>query len=444
MDKLFGTDGIRGVAGVDLTPDLAYRVGAAAVILSGTDRDKPVVLIGRDTRVSGEELESAVIKGALSVGADILRAGILPTPAIAYLIEKLGADTGIVISASHNPVADNGIKVFDRQGFKLSPVEEEAVEILVRSELAVSFAKDAGKITDCREEANRLYSEYLVSLFPLGLRGARVVLDCCYGAAYKIAGDVFRKAGAKVIELNNEPRGDMINVACGSTNPSLAGMTVKKESGYFGLAFDGDADRVIAVDEDGASCDGDYLLAIIATHLKDKGNLKDSSMVGTVMANLGFSRAMEKAGIKVVTAEVGDRFVLAKMRERRLNFGGEQSGHIIFLDHATTGDGILTGLMIASIVAETGRPLRDLKKVMQKMPQVLINVRVGDKTALDSAQGVKAAIKEAEKSLAGKGRILVRPSGTEPLVRVMVEADSQDGAERVANQLADIVRNELG
>lgn len=444
MDRLFGTDGIRGVAGVDLTTDLAYSVGRAVAILASDAGEKPKLVIGRDTRLSGEALEGAVIQGALSAGADVVKLGIIPTPAVAYLTRALSAAGGIVISASHNPVEDNGIKLFDRLGFKLSAEQEAAIETLVESDVVFDSRGAKGRIVEQADEGRQKYINYVVSRLSVRPEGVGVVLDCCNGAAYRIAGEAFARAGATVAEINNTDRGDLINVDCGSTNPDRVAGEVARNPGYFGLAFDGDADRVIAVDEDGAVCDGDYLIAIIASYLKDQGMLKDNSLVATVMANCGFKAAMDELGIKVVEADVGDRHVLAQMRQSGLNFGGEQSGHIIFLNHTTTGDGILIGLMLASIIAATGKSLRQLKRVMRKMPQVLINVPVVDKKRLPTAAKLWEQAAAREAALVGQGRILIRSSGTEPLVRVMVEAPVQEEAEAIANELAALVKEELG
>jgi phosphoglucosamine mutase len=444
MKKLFGTDGIRGVAGVDLTPDLAYKVGRAAAIIAAGDTERPKLVIGRDTRLSGELLENAVVAGATAAGADVVRVGIIPTPAVAYLTREMKFDGGIVISASHNPIDDNGIKLFDRTGFKFSPDQEKAVELLVVSDPVIDNEMEPGRATNDAEAARRKYVEYMISCLPVRPEGVKIVLDCCYGAAYKVAGDAFRAAGAEVIEIHNEARGDLINVDCGSTNPARAGQETESREGYFGLAFDGDADRVIAVDENGETCDGDFIIAIIADYLRKNGKLINDTIVGTVMANYGFVMAMEDIGVGLVKADVGDRYVLMDLQKHGLNFGGEQSGHIIFMDYTTTGDGILTGLMLASIVASTGKPISELKRVMKKMPQVLINVPVGDKTGLGDAAAVWAEAEQAEHTINGKGRILIRPSGTEPLVRVMVEAETQSKADEIANKLATIVKKELG
>ncbi len=444
MKKLFGTDGIRGVAGIDLTTDLAYAVGRAAAILAAGDTEPTKLVIGRDTRLSGAALEKAVIAGVVSTGADVVKLGIIPTPAVAYLTRAFSADGGIVISASHNPVEDNGIKLFDRAGFKLSPEEEAALESLAVSECVFEGSGPDGCVSDASLAGRERYIDYIVDCLPVRPEGVNVVLDCCNGAAYQVAGEAFKRAGTTVAEINNADRGDLINVDCGSTNPARVAVEVARRPGFFGLAFDGDADRVIAVDESGAVCDGDFILAIIASYMKEQGVLTDESLVSTVMANFGFKTAMAERGVKIIESDVGDRHVLAAMRQAGLNFGGEQSGHIIFLDHTTTGDGILTGLMLASIMAATGQPLSELRKVMLKMPQVLINIPVGAKDRLPGAVRLWEQTKAKEETLDGRGRILIRASGTEPLVRVMVEAPAQDEADSIANELAGIVKEELG
>ncbi len=447
MNKLFGTDGIRGIANTELTPELAMAIGRAGAIVAGGE-DKPArVVVGRDTRLSGEMLESALIAGVMSTGAEVLRLSIIPTPAVAYLTRQFGADAGMVVSASHNPVNDNGIKLFNRSGFKFSPTEEESVEKLV---VKGSYGGEQpigagiGRATDIGAEGRRRYTDHVVGSLPVSLTGVRVVLDCCYGAAFSLASEIFRQAGADVVEINCQPRGDRINVDCGSTNPLRVRDEVVSREGHIGFAFDGDADRVMAVDEDGLVLDGDYMLAIVADYLKTTGSLSGGSLVTTVMANSGFDIAMKANNISVIKTDVGDRYVLQAMLEHELNLGGEQSGHMIFLDQNTTGDGIVTALTLSSVMAKTGRQLKDLKTIMNKLPQVLLNVRVADKSRLTSAAGIWSEVEKQEHALGGHGRILVRSSGTEPLVRVMVEAETEDTAANMANTLAGLVERELG
>jgi phosphoglucosamine mutase len=446
MNKLFGTDGIRGIANKDLTPELAMSVGRAAAVVAVDGGEPGRVVVGRDTRLSGEMLERAFMAGVMSTGAEVLRLGIIPTPAVAYLTRKFDANAGCVISASHNPVNDNGIKLFNGRGFKFSENEEEAVEKLIPSGAYAGehpSGEGVGKISDTSAEGRRLYLEHLLKVIPASLSGVKVAIDAAFGAAYELGGEVFRQAGAEVVEIGNEPKGELINVDCGSTNPLRVRDEVVSRNGFIGLAFDGDADRVIAIDEDGKVLDGDYMMAIIAGFLKDSGSLKANTLVSTVMANCGFDLAMENLGIGVVKTDVGDRFVLREMLDRDLNFGGEQSGHVIFLDHNTTGDGIITGLILAAIKAETGRPLSELRTVMRKLPQVLVNVQVADKQKLGKAAAVWSEVEKSEISLEGRGRVLIRTSGTEPLVRVMVEADTEDEASAIAGHLAAIVEKEL-
>lgn len=447
MNRLFGTDGIRGVANKDLTPELAMAVGRAAAAMVTTGEEPARILVGRDTRISGEMLERAFMAGVMSTGAEVLRLGIIPTPAVAYLTVNYGADAGCVISASHNPVEDNGIKLFNKSGFKFTEAEEDAVERLVPSGAYAGehpSGTEVGEIIDVGEEGRRRYLEYAISTLPKRLEGVKIVVDAAYGAAYKLAGEAFRKAGAEVTEICNEPRGDLINVDCGSTNPLRVRDEVVTRDDCIGLAFDGDADRVIAVDEEGLVLDGDFIMAIIAKFLKAKGGLTNDTLVSTVMANCGFDLAMQELGINMIKTDVGDRHVLKEMLKRGLNFGGEQSGHIIYLQQNTTGDGIMTGLMLGSIIAETGQPLSELKKVMKKLPQVLINVKVLDKSKLNDSRLLWKEVDEGELRLAGRGRVLIRPSGTEPLVRVMVEADTEEEAGELAQHLAGLVERELG
>lgn len=448
MTRLFGTDGIRGVASQDLTPELATSVGrAAAVVAAGTGRPGRVV-VGRDTRPSGPMLEDAVISGLLSTGAEVLKLDVIPTPTVAYLTRQFGADLGVVISASHNPAEYNGLKLFDKSGFKFSLSDEEAVEKLVL-ESAVALNQPTGKhpsgVLDMAAEGRRRYIDHVTKCLPACPEGFRVTLDCAYGAAHSLAGEVFQAAGATVAVINGRPEGDKINVECGSTNPiCVRDEVLARADGRIGLAFDGDGDRMIAVDEDGNICDGDYIMAIAGIYLKENGCLSKNTLVTTVMANCGFDLAMSEHGIGIRKTDVGDRFVLAELLENELNFGGEQSGHIIFLDHNTTGDGIITGLMLLSVMAESGRTLKDLKTVLRKLPQVLINVRVVEKTGLDGADVVWEEVRLCEQKLAGRGRVLVRPSGTEPFIRVMVEAETEEAAGDVAGRLAAIVEREMG
>ena len=467
MARLFGTDGVRGVAGRDLTARLAMdlSVAAAGAMDSmgafGTARAegrRPLAVIGRDPRASGEFLEAAVVAGLAGSGVDVLRLGVVPTPAVAYLTADLGAELGVVLSASHNPAPDNGIKFFSRGGVKLPDAVEDLIERtlsgLADGALLASTGRvpgdGFGRVRDGGPEIGR-YLDHLLStvtsgdggapLAGLPLAGLRVVVDCAHGAAYELAPRLLSRAGADVIPIGTEPDGLNINDGVGSTwIGSLAG-AVTAHGADAGIAHDGDADRCLAVDARGQVVDGDQILALLAISLRDTGRLAGGTVVTTVMANLGFRKAMAEAGIKVVEVPVGDRYVLEAMREGQFVLGGEQSGHLILLDHATTGDGLLTGLQLLAVMARTGRPLHELAQVMTRYPQVLVNVPVEDKAEVAASADLAAAVSAARSELGASGRVLVRPSGTEQAVRVMVEALDGGQAKRVAGVLADTVRD---
>ncbi len=452
MGRLFGTDGVRGAAGRELTAALALDLSVAAAGVLGTpgparqQGPRPRAVVGRDPRASGEFLEGAVVAGLASSGVDVLRLGVIPTPAVAYLTKALGADFGVVLSASHNPAPDNGIKFFARGGLKLPDAVEDQIEeglgraAVPRDPPAGGF----GRVTDAQAEQER-YLRHLLSSLASGpggrrpLAGLRVVVDCAHGAAYAIAPEALRRAGAEVIAIGVEPDGLNINAGCGSTNLETISAAVVSQGADVGIAHDGDADRCLAVDADGRVVDGDQILAVLATDLKDAGRLAGEAVVVTVMSNLGFRMAMSDAGIRVVETPVGDRHVLEAMLAGHHVLGGEQSGHIILLDHATTGDGVLTGLHLLSVLARRGVSLAEAVKVMTRYPQVLINVP-GDKSRAASSPGLAEAVESAREELGGSGRILVRPSGTERAVRVMVEAVDTTQAETVARRVADAVR----
>lgn len=439
MARLFGTDGVRGVANRDLTPDLALALGRAAgfVLLPGGG----VMCVGRDTRISGPMLENALAAGLNSAGVDVRRLGVVPTPAVAFTTvnEKLAA--GGMVSASHNPVPDNGIKFFSDAGRKLSEELEDAIEEVLASTPSLPEGEDVGTAVHY-EVGVEHYVEHLVgSVEPLG--GIKIVLDCAFGAAYKVAPWAFAEAGAQVIAMNDENDGTRINVDCGSTSLGGLRQRVLDEEAAFGLGFDGDADRVLAVDEKGGEVDGDRILALSALHMQEAGTLKNDLVVATVMANLGFRRALEERGIEVVQAPVGDKYVVEAMLERGAALGGEQSGHIIFSQFATTGDGVLAGLQIAATVVATGRPLSELAHVFEPVPQILINVKVANRDRLQDAHALWEEVRSVEAEMGDEGRVLLRPSGTEPLVRVMVEAVDPDAAERNARRLADAVATHL-
>lgn len=443
MPRLFGTDGARGIANQDLSPELAFKLGEAGGLRLSPGAPGTFV-VGRDTRRSGDLLEAALSAGLCTAGARVLRVGTLPTPAIAYLTKHLGADAGVVISASHNTAEYNGIKFFGPSGFKLSVAEEEGIEEVLFSEEthARPVGPGVGTVKDVRD-AEEIYVEHAVSTIGGSLEGFRIVLDCANGAAYRVAPIIFRRLDADLEVLNADPDGLNINTGCGSTSIECVRAAVARGEAQIGLAYDGDADRVIAVDEVGEVVDGDFIMAICALQLKGNGRLSGDAVVATVMANLGFDIAMRQAGIKVYKTKVGDRYVLEEMLARDVVLGGEQSGHVIFLEHMPTGDGIITGLQLLDVMRETGRPLSDLKNVMRKLPQVLLNVAVRTKE-IDGNRAINEALTIAEADLGDVGRILVRPSGTEPLVRVMVESESDETAGFVAGRVAAIIEKELG
>ena len=441
MKKLFGTDGVRGVANKDLTPDLALALGRAAASVLAPSGGRFVV--GRDTRISGPMLEAALTAGLCSAGAEVLRAGIVPTPAVAFLTLEEKASGGAMISASHNPVPDNGIKFFSAEGLKTPEEVEARIEQAATSpKTELPTGSDVGTAADL-DHAGDLYVDHLLRSLPNDLDGLRVVLDCAYGAAFHLAPRAFREAGADVQAIHADPDGSRINVECGSTSMKELARVVVAEGADLGLAFDGDADRVLAVDERGEEVDGDRILGLLATHLSDAGELKDGVVVATVMSNLGFVRALEERGLEVVAAPVGDKFVAKEMAQRGAVLGGEQSGHVIFAKHSTTGDGTLTGLQLAAILKNSDAPLSKLAHFFEPFPQVLINVEVSNRDDLPGADAIWEAVAPAEKTLGEDGRILLRPSGTEPLVRVMVEAADRTLAEETASDLAEIVRTSL-
>ncbi len=441
--KLFGTDGIRGVANQDLTPELAIAAGKA-VTHALRDGEQPFLIVGRDTRLSGDMLASALMAGICSAGGRVADVGMLPTPAIAYLTQDLGAGAGIVISASHNPMEYNGIKVFGPDGFKLPDELELRVEELIErsDEIARPDGVGVGRVVTVADAGER-YLAHLRSINGRDLGGMRVVLDCANGASYRVAPALYRSMGAEVSSFNDAPDGTNINLKCGSTRAEVVADLVREQGSEVGLAFDGDADRVIFADQNGNIVDGDYVLAICATYMRDAGNLAKDTVVTTVMTNLGFRQAMERSDIKVIQTKVGDRYVLEEMLASGFNLGGEQSGHVIFLDHSTTGDGLITGLKVLEIMAATGKSLSELASVMQRLPQVLLNVEVTRPERVMDAERVWQEVRGLEEKMNGTGRILLRPSGTEPLVRVMVEYASEEGAAELAGRLAAVVKTEM-
>ena len=445
MGRLFGTDGVRGLANADLTPELSLSVArAAAGVLADRDgTSRPVAVVGRDPRASGEMLEAAVVAGLTSAGAEVLLAGVVPTPALAFLTAETGADLGLMISASHNPMPDNGLKLFSRGGHKLPDAVEAAIERIVVSGSTDRLRPTGAAIGRVRAltDAVEKYAGHLLATVDQPLAGLRLVVDGAHGAAAVTAPDVYRRAGATVHAIGCEPDGWNINDGIGSTHLGPLVESVRAQGADLGIAHDGDADRCLAVTAEGEVVDGDAILAICALALHERGALKDDTVVATVMSNLGFHHTMRDAGIAVHTTAVGDRYVLEALRQRGLSLGGEQSGHLVFLDHATTGDGLLTGLALLSRMKATGASLSELASVVQRLPQILLNVPVTDRLAVAESHEVAEAVNAVEAELGQTGRVLLRPSGTEQLVRVMVEAPTQQQADEVARRLAEIVAN---
>lgn len=441
--SLFGTDGIRGLANVDLTAELALDVAvAAAHILVENSNDRPRAIVGQDSRASGEFLEAAVVAGLTSAGVDVYRVGIVPTPAVAYLVASTGADLGVMISASHNPMPDNGIKLFQRGGEKLADEVEALVEARIGEPWQRPTGAAVGRVINDDQLVNN-YIEHLLSTIDVSLKGLKVVVDCANGASSFTAPIALSRAGAEVIAIANTPDGWNINDGVGSTHLDFLRNAVLQNGADVGIAHDGDADRCLAIDATGAEIDGDVIMAILAKGFKAQGKLTANTIVGTVMSNLGFMHAMAESGIAVVTTAVGDRYVLEAMLQSDFNLGGEQSGHVIMRDHANTGDGLLTALQLLAEVKRSGQTLQELSRVMVRFPQVLINVKNVAKERLASSTAIAAAVKAAETELGSNGRVLLRASGTEPLVRVMVEAQSDAVAQNVATKLAQVVETEL-
>ncbi|MFC1438162.1 phosphoglucosamine mutase [Streptacidiphilus sp. N1-10] len=451
MGRLFGTDGVRGLANVDLTAELALGLSVAAAHVLGDagafEGHRPVAVVGRDPRASGEFLEAAVIAGLASCGVDVLKVGVLPTPAVAYLTDVLDADLGVMLSASHNPMPDNGIKFLARGGQKIDDAVEDAIEAEYERFEGHAWARPTGEAVGrvrSHEEGFEQYLQHLLSVLPNRLDGLKVVIDGAHGAAAKVSPEVFRRAGAEVLHtIGDDPTGLNINDGIGSTHLAPLRAAVLEHGADLGIAHDGDADRCLAVDAEGNEIDGDQILAVLACAMRESGTLTKNTVVATVMSNLGFKLAMEREGIDLVQTAVGDRYVLESMKEHGYNLGGEQSGHVIFLDHATTGDGTLTGLMLAARVAATKQSLKDLAGVMTCLPQVLINVKGVDKARASTDETLRRAVAAAEAELGSAGRVLLRPSGTEPLVRVMVEAADIEQVNAVAERLAEVVRTAL-
>ena len=449
MGKLFGTDGIRGVANVEpMTAEMALQVGRAVAYIFKKKGHRTKIVIGKDTRVSGYMIESALASGICSMGADVLLLGPLPTPGIAFITKNMNADAGIVISASHNPFQDNGIKVFSKDGFKLPDEKEEEIETLIFSNSIGTLrptADEIGKAFRVEDDSGR-YIVFLKNTFPgdLSLEGMKIVVDCANGATYKIAPILLSEMRAEVIPINVEPNGYNINLKCGSLHPDTLSEKVLNAKADIGLAYDGDGDRLICVDEKGNMVNGDQVMAICAQRLKKEGRLKNNKVVSTVMSNLGFMQAMKKLGIEHVVSKVGDRYVLEDMLKTGAILGGEDSGHIIFIEHHTTGDGILSSLQLLSIMQKEKKSLSTLAKVMEMFPQVVINVDVKSKPDLKTLPEVQAAIKKAEGELGEQGRVLVRYSGTQSMCRVMVEGPTIEKTESLAKTIAAEIKKKLG
>lgn len=443
MGRIFGTDGVRGIANSELTAGLAYNLGRAGAFILTEGAHKPKILVGMDTRISGDMLESALVAGILSVGAEAVCLGVVPTPAVAHLTRKYGADAGVVISASHNPVEYNGIKFFNSQGYKLSDELEDRIQAIIENGfegVPLPTGEDMGRKV-IEEAALEDYIEFAKSTIDVNFKGMKIALDCANGASYKSAVETFRSLGAEVVVINNDPDGVNINKNCGSTHPEELMEYVVKKSCALGLAFDGDADRCLAVDEKGNLVHGDFMLAICSKHLKEQGKLNKDVVVVTVMSNLGLDIALSKEGIRPIKTKVGDRYVLEEMVKEGYVLGGEQSGHVIFLEHNTTGDGLVTGLQLAAIVKKTGKTLSELASMMKELPQVLVNAKVLNekKNIHETDEEIASEIKSMEERLHGVGRVLIRPSGTEPLVRVMLEGENQDELDEMAHSLAKMI-----
>lgn len=449
MGRLFGTDGVRGIANEELTPQLAFDLGkAGAKVLTAEKKHAAKILVGTDTRISCDMLKSALVAGICSVGAEAICVGVIPTPAVAHLTRYYNADAGVVISASHNPFEFNGIKFFDSRGYKLADETEDKIEEMMNSNftgIEIVTGKHLGKMTIC-EEACKIFEDYLISTIDGNLDGLKIALDCANGAAYSIAPNVFRKLGADVIVINNEPNGVNINDNCGSTHLEDLKKCVLENNVDIGLAFDGDADRVLAVDNKGQLVDGDKTLAILGKEMNKRNNLKNSTIVVTVMSNIGFDIFAKENDISVTKTKVGDRYVLEEMINHNYKLGGEQSGHVIMLDYNTTGDGVLTGIKLAKVLKDSNKKMEDLASIMEVYPQVLVNAKVINKNKYLYLEDeiISKQCKILEDEFGGDGRVLIRPSGTEPLVRVMIEGKDIKLIQRRAQELANIIEQRLG
>lgn len=446
MGKYFGTDGVRGVANQELTPEIAFKLGRiGGYVLSQNHTGQKTILVGKDTRISGYMLENALISGLLSSGVEVMRLGVITTPGVAYLTREMKAAAGVMISASHNSYEDNGIKFFGSNGFKLTDEEQDKIEGLIDSEdeLPRPIGDELGAVSDYYEGGQK-YLSYLKSTINNDFDGLKIALDSAHGSTYSLAPYLFGDLEAETVTIGSSPDGVNINQNVGSTHPERLAEIVKNEDCDFGFAFDGDGDRIIAVDETGEIIDGDKIMYILAQFMKEKGTLSKDTVVSTVMSNIGFYKAVEAAGLKSTKTKVGDRYVVEEMRENDFNLGGEQSGHIIMMDYNTTGDGLLTGIHLASIIKESGKTLSELAKSVETFPQKLVNIKVTDKHNVMSNDAINEIIAKVEEEMGDNGRVLVRPSGTEPLVRVMVEAETTDKAESYSERIAEIVKREMG
>lgn len=447
MGKLFGTDGVRGIANKDLTPELAYKLGRIGGFFLTKGKKRPKMVVGMDTRISGDMLEGALSAGLNSAGVDVLYLGILPTPAVACMIKTLKANGGVMITASHNPVEYNGIKFFNEQGLKLTDETENSIEEYLLNNIDIDYRPVSGEIGRkiLVESPTDMYKDFLKKTINVNLEGMKIAVDCGNGAVYKAAPELLSELGASVYVIHNEPNGININVECGSTKTEEIQKLVLETGADVGLSFDGDADRLIAADEKGNIVDGDHVLAICGTHMKENGKLKSNAVIGTVMTNMGLDVCLKAHNIDIIKTKVGDRYVLEEMLKGNHSIGGEQSGHIIFLDYNTTGDGLLTALQLLSVVKEKNTNLSELASIMQVMPQTLVNAHVSPekKNAYLDDEIIKNKIQEIEDHFSGKGRVLIRPSGTEPMVRVMIEGENQSELDMYANELAKLIEERL-
>ena len=448
MGKYFGTDGVRGVANIELTPELAYKIGrAGAYVLNKENNHKPTIIVGMDTRISGDMLEASLISGMCSVGAKVISLGIIPTPAVAHLVKKYNADAGVMISASHNPFQDNGIKFFNNNGFKLSDNIEEEIEDYIDNKYDHIPYVEGSELgyKEIKEEAIEDYVDFLKSTIDVNFEDINITVDCANGATYQVAPILFEELKANANVIFREPNGININDNCGSTHMENLCKEVVANKSSIGIAFDGDGDRCLVVDENGSIVDGDEVMAICGNYLKEQGKLKENTIVATIMSNLGLFIMGDNNNINILKTKVGDRYVLEEMLLKGLNFGGEQSGHIIYLDYNTTGDGILTAIKLLEVIKKTGKKLSELRKIIKVLPQALVNAKVNNKNKYNYLENedIKNAINNLEKMFEGKGRVLIRPSGTEPLVRVMIEGDNQEILEQEAKKLANLIEEKL-